>query len=258
MTMEILPALWLAAAAIGVGILVGSTGIGGFLIIPALTLFAGVPIRVAMGTALVAAAANGALGAWLFHRRGNIDWTLAAPLAGGSVLFALFGAWLNRWLPVALIVAALGLVMFVGSIATFFNVSRRASAGSLASAPAPGRARLVALIAIGCLSGLVAGLTGAGGPLVSVPLMAMLAYPTLIAVGAGQVLQLVASASAAIPYSQAGHVSVDAAIIIVPAQLIGIRIGVGLAHVVDPRIAARVVAGVGAAAGLFILSLAAS
>ena len=251
--MDPLPLLGLAAAAIVVGTLVGATGIGGFLIIPALILCADLPVRTAMGTALLASAANGALGAWLFHRRGNVDGRIALPLAAGSVLFALFGAWLNRWLPVPLIAGALGIVMILGSGAALFGKASRAAPQGLP--PARGW-RGASLAAIGCLAGLVAGLTGAGGPLVSVPLMAMLAYPTLAAVGAGQVLQLVASAFAAIPFAQAGHLALDAALVVVPAQLLGIRLGVGLAHVVDARIASRAVAAMGAVAGVLIVVMA--
>jgi uncharacterized membrane protein YfcA len=249
---EALPVLGLGLASVLVGILVGTTGIGGFLIIPALSFLTGVPIRAAMGTALLASAANGALGAYLFRRRGNVDWSVAWPLAAGAVIFAFVGAWLNRWLPVRLVVGALGCVMLAGSILSL----RKASAPRPQLARAKPWARFAVLLLIGCLSGMVAGLTGAGGPLVSVPLMAILAYPVLATVGAGQILQLVAGASGLIPYWQAGNVSLDMALIIVPLQLLGIRLGVQLAHAVDSRIATRAVAIVGMAAGLGILAFA--
>ena len=44
--------VWLLAVAFGVGTLIGAVGIGGVLLIPALTAFAALPIHTAMATAL--------------------------------------------------------------------------------------------------------------------------------------------------------------------------------------------------------------
>jgi uncharacterized membrane protein YfcA len=58
------PRLWIvAAAAIGVGVLTGVAGVGGgFLIVPALVLFVGLPMREAVGTSLVVIAINSFVG----------------------------------------------------------------------------------------------------------------------------------------------------------------------------------------------------
>ena len=246
--------LGLGAASVVIGLLVGATGIGGFLIIPAFMVLADLPVRTAMGTALLVAAANGALGAYLFLRRGNVDWAVAAPLAAGALVFSLCGGWLNHWLPVPLVVGALGCVMVAGSIASFRNAGMARSA---MRGEKPG-ARTALLASIGCVSGLAAGLTGAGGPLVSVPLMSMLSYPVLTTVGASQVLQLAASLSGSIPYWQTGQVSIAALLLVVPMHLLGIRVGVGIAYKVEPRAATRAVAILGAAAGIGIFILAAT
>ena len=79
-TPDLLAWAGLCAASIIIGIMVGATGIGGFLIIPVLVQLADLPIRSAMGCALVIAAANGAMGAWLFRRRGKVEWAVARPL----------------------------------------------------------------------------------------------------------------------------------------------------------------------------------
>ncbi len=242
----------LGSASIVIGIMVGATGIGGFLIIPVLVQLADLPIRSAMGSALVIAAANGALGAWLFRRRGKVDWAVARPLVVGSVAFALVGGWLNRWLPVPVVVAILGGIMIAGSAANLWKPRTLHSPRT----GTPSRTHYSLLASIGALSGLTAGLTGAGGPLVSVPLLNIMAYPVLTAVGASQVLQLAASLSGSISYWQDNLIPIAPLTVTIPMHLIGIWLGVKLVHAVDQRLATRVVALLGMAAGMGILALA--
>src|SRR5690606_12779260 len=98
-----------------------------------------------------------------------------------------------------------------------------------------------------------AGLTGAGGPLVSVPLMTVLAFPFLATVGASQVLQFVASFAGAAAYARTGDLSLALLALIVPLQLLGIWAGVHLAHRVDVQLARRAVAAIGIAVGAMLV-----
>ena len=68
---------WLLLIAFGVGTLIGAVGVGGILLIPALTAFAGLPIHTAMATALFTFAFTGVAGT---PRR-----NLVHVLANGSV-----------------------------------------------------------------------------------------------------------------------------------------------------------------------------
>ena len=86
---------WLLPIAFGVGALIGAVGIGGVLLIPALTAFAALPIQTAMATALFSFTFTGIVGTWLFQRRGSIDWPVARPVLLTAVVFAFFGAWAN-------------------------------------------------------------------------------------------------------------------------------------------------------------------
>ncbi len=109
------------------------------------------------------------------------------------------------------------------------------------------------LMAIGLVSGLIAGLTGAGGPLISVPLMTVLHFPYLATVGASQALQFVASASGSLAYWQDGAVSFAVLVLIIPFQLLGIWGGVRLAHWVNVAITRRCLAIVGVLVGLLLI-----
>lgn len=240
--------LAVAAAALLVGAAVGATGVGGVLLVPALWWLGGVPLREAMGTVLSASALNGALAAFLFARAGSIDWRIAAPLSAGGLVFAFAGGAMNAYLPAALLVKLLGAVMALGCAYSLFALAPRVSA-----LPSAGRSSL--LFGVGLVAGLAAGLTGAGGPLVSVPLMNALGFSFLATVAASQVLQLVAAAAGAAAYWREGAIAASFLALIVPLQLAGIALGVRLAHRLDVRLARRGLAVLGVAVGGLLLLL---
>jgi hypothetical protein len=79
----------LLAAGLGVGMLTGFLGVGGgFLIVPALLLFAGLGMKQAVGTSLLVIAVNSAAGFLGHMQRAAFDWRLA----GLVTLCALTGA----------------------------------------------------------------------------------------------------------------------------------------------------------------------
>ena len=68
-----------AASAAGVGVLTGVVGVGGgFLIVPALVLFAGMEMRRAVGTSLLVIAMNSMAGFAAYAGTVPIDWTFTA------------------------------------------------------------------------------------------------------------------------------------------------------------------------------------
>ncbi len=81
------------AVGLGAGVLSGLFGIGGgVVIVPALIFFAKLPPIAATGTSLAALLLPvGALGAWEYHKRGNLNISAALWVALG--LF--FGAWVG-------------------------------------------------------------------------------------------------------------------------------------------------------------------
>ena len=80
------------AFGLGVGILVGLTGIGGgSLMTPLLILFAGISPTVAIGTDLAYGAVTKTLGGWRHWRKGTVDLGVSKWLAFGSVPGSLVG-----------------------------------------------------------------------------------------------------------------------------------------------------------------------
>jgi uncharacterized membrane protein YfcA len=83
-------------AGLGVGALTGFLGVGGgFLIVPALTLLAGLSMHTAVGTSLLVIALNAAAGLAGHLRQGGIPPGLTAAFIGASLLGAFVGGRLS-------------------------------------------------------------------------------------------------------------------------------------------------------------------
>src|SRR5206468_11530544 len=89
---------WLmAAAGLGVGIVVGLTGMGGgALMTPILVLVFGVPPVAAVSSDLAASAVMKPFGGFVHARRGTVNWSLVRWLCLGSVPSAFLGVLLLR------------------------------------------------------------------------------------------------------------------------------------------------------------------
>lgn len=92
--------LLLLGVGMATGVLTGFLGVGGgFLIVPALTVFAQVPLHRAIGTSMAVIAASSLSGAITHLVAGHVPFALVGPMAAGAVLGALVGAPLSARLP---------------------------------------------------------------------------------------------------------------------------------------------------------------
>jgi uncharacterized membrane protein YfcA len=110
------------------------------------------------------------------------------------------------------------------------------------------------LAATGIVSGFGSGLSGAGGPLFSVPIMVILGFAPLAAVGASQVLQIVAALSGSLAGMQDGRIDFGIAAWVTGFELAGVAVGVRLAHAVSATMLRRMAAGLCIAVGTFMLA----
>ena len=225
----------LAAVAVVVGFFIGSVGVGGVLLIPALVLLGGLEIHRAAATALFTFVFTGVLGTWLFYRRGSIDWRMAAPVCVGSVLFSYLGALVNSMLPprpLALIIAAI--IVFAG----VYVLSPAKSHG-----PARTGKEKWLLGGVGALAGFGSGLSGAGGALFSVPMMMALGFVPLAAIGTSQVLQMVVALSGTAGNLQFGGVDFATAAWVSALSMLGVVLGARAAHAVSALALRRLAGG---------------
>ncbi len=83
----------IALHGIGVGVLTGLVGVGGgFLIVPALVLLSGIPMKTAVGTSLVIVAAKSYAGFIGYMGGVPIDWSMMASFTAVTVVGSFIGA----------------------------------------------------------------------------------------------------------------------------------------------------------------------
>jgi uncharacterized protein len=238
--MDMDPWAWglLLSAAWAIGLLIGAVGIGGVLLVPVLAALVGLSVHEAMATALAGFIATGIVGTWLFQRRGSIAWELAIPVCLGAVVFAVFGAFVNAHTSAsALVWLIAALILFSGT----YGLVRWEGTGRVALADSPRGQRLL-LVGVGAFAGFGAGLTGVGGPALSVPLMMLFGFPVLGTVGVAQVLQIVAAGFGTLGNLMFGTIRFDLLGPLVVCQVLGVFSGVALVHAVDPAVVRRAVA----------------
>jgi uncharacterized membrane protein YfcA len=86
------PHLRLVVQGVAVGLFTGLIGAGGgFVIVPALTLWAGLPMPVAVGTSLLVIAMNALAGFTAYAGHARVDYTVAASVAAAAVV----GSWIG-------------------------------------------------------------------------------------------------------------------------------------------------------------------
>ena len=221
----------LAAVAVLVGILIGSVGVGGILLIPAVQMLAPLPIQASMATALFTFIFTGIVGTALFQRRGSIDWALTTPLCAGGALFGVGGAWANARLDASVLAMILALLIVAAGAYTLFTGSAQRAA---CFHDRPRRQRAM-LFVIGAATGFGSGLTGVGGPALAVPMLVLCGFPALSAIGASQVIQIVASVSGSAAHLAHGNVDLRLAALLTLFEVLGVAVGVRLAHAVDAR-----------------------
>jgi uncharacterized membrane protein YfcA len=249
---------------LGVGLLVGITGMGGgSLMTPLLILVIGTKPVVAVGTDLAYGAVTKTLGGWRHFRKGTVFPRLAFWLAVGSCPGALVGVWLLDHLRDAagddfdtfMLVAIGGTLLMTGGL-----VLVRALAIADDAARERGAFRMrtrhkVAAVALGASVGFVLGITSAGsGTLIGIGLILGFRLSPHRVVGTDVAHAAVLLWVAAVAHVISGNVDFGLAGTILIGSLPGVWIGTNLATRL-PRNALRAALGVVLlASGLALLS----
>jgi uncharacterized protein len=224
---------------LGVGLLVGITGMGGgSLMTPLLILVVGIKPVVAVGTDLAYGAVTKTLGGWRHFQKGTVFPRLALWLAVGSCPAALVGVWVLDKLRDALgddfdtfmLVAIGGALLITGAL-----VLLRALAISDAAARERGAFEMhtrhkVAAVALGASVGFVLGITSAGsGTLIGIGLILGFRLSPHRVVGTDVAHAALLLWVAALAHVVSGNVDFGLAGTILIGSLPGVWIGTNLA-----------------------------
>jgi uncharacterized membrane protein YfcA len=202
------------------GLLAGMFGVGGgILIVPGLVLAAGMNQRLAHGTSLAAVVPISMASLVSYAAHDNVDWNVAVWLAIGAVAGAVLGTRLLHSLPQRTLTMLFAAVLVVSALRLFLAAD--ANGRDPMTVPT-----VLALLAIGLVTGTLAGLLGVGGGVVMVPAMILLfGIPPVIAKGTSAAVIIPAALMGTWRNRAKGNTDLRAAAVIGVAGVVTAAIG---------------------------------
>ena len=161
-----------------VGLCVGFTGIAGFLLPMFYTGFLGMPSTMALALSFAAFLISGVLGSFNFYKSKNLDIRTALVLSAGSFLGALCGVKVNLLIPEDTMKIILYLVVLVSGISILLRKDKKN-----AGAENERKDRKLLYLMLGLVTSAVCAASGAGGPVLVMPLLTLLGFQAHMAVG---------------------------------------------------------------------------
>jgi uncharacterized membrane protein YfcA len=219
-----LEAILTVLVGLAAGVLSGLFGVGGGIVMtPGLTALAGIAPIVAVATPLPVILPTAAVGAYTYHRAGEVDLRAAGWISLTGSAASAVGALLTE-----VVNARLLLVVTAGLLAwqSAQILRGRSRATTIEERPIP--AWTLALV--GVAAGLLAGLLGIGGGLVIVPALAgMLGVPLKRALGTSLVAVVVLVIPGTIVHAALGNIDWTVALFLVIGSVPGARLGATVA-----------------------------
>lgn len=220
-----LPAL---AAVLVAGLLIGATGIGGVLVVPALTALEGValPNAVAASAAAFGFPAAAAL-VFLVLRRAPVRGVVC--LVAGALPGAALGAWLVHDLDTGVLFALVTALLIFAGLYAWRGVLGDAERGAAAELPG------WSLLGLGAVVGAGSALTGTGGPVLLSPLLVLLRQPLSAVILSANAIQMPIALAATTVHWRAGALDLTLAVTVGLTLLAASVVG----QLCGPRLRAR-------------------
>jgi uncharacterized membrane protein YfcA len=228
------------------GFLAGLLGIGGgMMMVPFMTMLLGAKgfppqdvVKMAIATALATICFTSISSVLAHHRRGAVRWDIVKVLVPGVIIGSYLGAWLATLINSRAL--ALFFAVFVGYAATGLVRGRKPKPTRQLPGSAP-------MAAAGGMIGAFAGMTGAGGAFVSVPLMTACNVPIHHAVATSAAIGFPVAVAGSISYivngmhlsntlpGAFGYIYLPALVVISAASVVLAPLGARTAHRLNVR-----------------------
>jgi len=227
-----IPLTFLVGFVTAAGALMGSLlGLGGgFLIVPLLTIFLGIPIKVAVALSLLSILANSLSASIVYVDREVVDFRLGLILESTTMLGAITGANINLMMSESVIYVVFGLVLFY--------VAYRMVAGKKYREEyrESGKGNIYLGILVSYVAGLLSGLLGIGGGILKMPiLILLLSLPTRVAIGTSLFMISITSATGTFIYFVNGVIDMSYAPFAVLGASIGAQLGSRLGFKIEAK-----------------------
>lgn len=168
---------------LAVGVCIGLTGIAGFLLPMFYTGFFGMGTGEALALSFAAFLISGALGSFNYYRAGNLELRAAVLLSAGSFAGALVGVRINLLIPEETIRMILYLVVLLSGISILLRREKQGEREERAAGNRSSRKQTAGYLLLGAATGAVCAASGAGGPVLVMPLLTLIGFPAHVAVG---------------------------------------------------------------------------
>lgn len=199
-SLTILTLVIIAAANMAVGGCIGICGIAGFLLPMLYTSGLGFDVTYALALSFLAFLVSGIIGSFNYYKAGNLEVRMSLKLGIGSLIGAIAGVFLQSMIEKSTAKTILYLVvLFSGAsiLVRMWNEKRKAdsvsakkviSDGKKSASSNPSHPKSIAdhmgfLIFLGITTGAICSLSGAGGPVLVMPLLVACGVSARIAVG---------------------------------------------------------------------------
>ena len=239
-----------------VGACIGLTGIAGFLLPMFYTGFLGMPAGESLALSFSAFLISGVLGSVTYYRQGNLDLKPAVILSAGSLPGALAGVWVNLLIPEDVMQMILYIVVLVSGVSILLRKDGKTGGPERQMTVAGMKAVLFFLL--GVATGAVCAASGAGGPVLVMPLLTLIGFPAHTAVGISLFNSVFIALPAAGGYLWSGAENTEMFLLLIPVLIahgIGVAFGSRNAEKIDPAMLKRIVAAASIAIALIKLFL---
>lgn len=239
-----------------VGACIGLTGIAGFLLPMFYTGFLGMPAGESLALSFSAFLISGVLGSVTYYRQGNLDLKPAVILSAGSLPGALAGVWVNLLIPEDVMRMILYIVVLASGISILLRKDGKTDGPEKQMTLTGTKAGLFFLL--GAATGAVCAASGAGGPVLVMPLLTLIGFPAHTAVGISLFNSVFIALPAAGGYLWSGAENTEMFLLLIPVLIahgIGVAFGSRNAEKIDPAMLKHIVAAASIAIALIKLFL---
>jgi len=253
----------IALAGLGVGFIIGLTGMGGgALMTPVLVILFHVPASSAISSDIVASFFLKPIGGGVHIRRGTVNWTLVRWLAMGSVPAAFLGSYvIDQVASQGVeddIKQILGVVLLLAAAAMLVKIAVQSRRGPVPDVMMDQRlVRPLPTVLIGVFGGFMVGLTSVGSGSLMIVLL-MLLYPTLSSremVGTDLVQAIPLVGAAAIGHLLFGNLALGLTLSVLVGAMPGVYLGAQVSSRASDRYIRPVLVAVLAISSLKLLNV---